>query len=112
MVYGKAKQKNKSKKVNWETGEATFQHFPKPAVEEPVSATQADTVSINGLEFTSKTSEPTGVEIPPAPPMEKTIDSFEALAKKSGDVPLQNTVASNKVVLNALETSAPKPAAS
>jgi pSer/pThr/pTyr-binding forkhead associated (FHA) protein len=112
IAYGKAELINEGDKVNFGTVEVTFQHIPKLPIEETVSPTQADTVSINGLEFTSKISAPAETPVSPSPSLDKTVDSLDVLAGNSGDVPLRKMIASNEVAISALETSTDKPAAS
>ena len=94
IAYGKAEPLNEGDKVNFGTVEVTFQHIPKEVPDEAVNPTQADTVSINGLEFTSKRSgDPTEAFSSDAA-LEKTIDPVE-FAKRSGEAPMQKTIASN-----------------
>lgn len=111
IAYGKAEPLNESDKVNFGTVEVAFQHVPKPAVEPTLEQTQAETVSINGFEFSSKPAEPVEAQAAPAPPTERTIASLPVPSDPIG-VPLQKTIASNEVVLNAIGDATPKPAES
>ncbi|MGH9819729.1 MAG: hypothetical protein ACRD43_06125, partial [Pyrinomonadaceae bacterium] len=99
---------NESDKVNFGTVEVTFQRLPKPAVV-PVEQTQADTVSINGFEFSSKAAEPPASDNAPNPPTEKAIDSPDPVALDQAEVPMPKTVASNEILLNAIEIPTPRP---
>lgn len=110
IAYGKAEPIDNGDKVNFGTVEVTFQHIPKPAVEQQVSPTQAETVSIDGLEFTSRTADLSAVEVPSLPPaIDKTVDSLNLPSKAPEDAPLQKTIASSEILLNAWETGEPKP---
>ncbi|MEP6848391.1 MAG: FHA domain-containing protein [Acidobacteriota bacterium] len=96
IAYGKAEAIKEGDKVNFGTVEVSFRCVSKPAAEAPVSSTQAPTVSINGFEFSSKTSEQTA---PPAP---------AAVPASVQPQPLQKTIAPNEIVLDALTTDMPK----
>jgi len=103
IAYGKAEPLNEGDKVNFGTVEVTFQHVPKQIPDKTANPTQADTVSINGLEFTSKRTETPTEAFSSDAALEKTIDPIE-FAKRSDEAPMQKTIASNDVVLKAIET--------
>jgi len=103
IAYGKAEPLNEGDKVNFGTVEITLQHVPKQILDEAMNPTQADTVSINGLEFTSKRSEDPTEAFSSDAALEKTIGPTE-FAKRSGEAAMQKTIASNDVVLKAIET--------
>ena len=109
IAYGKAIAVNEGDKVNFGTVEVTLQHVPKPVVEEPPVEPQPDTVSIDGLEFSGKAPGPID-QIETAPPTEKTADSSDPATFRPADTQASRTIASNAVVLSAIETGVAEPA--
>lgn len=109
IAYGKAEPLKEGDRVNFGTVEVTFERIARPAAEEPVPSTQADTVSINGLEFRSKPSVAAPTEtIPSQVQMDKTIDSLQ-VERRSDELPLEKTIASSEIVPMSLTDVQPKP---
>jgi pSer/pThr/pTyr-binding forkhead associated (FHA) protein len=109
IAYGKAEVITDGDKVNFGTVEVTFRHIPKQIAEEAVGPTQAPTVSINGLEFSAKTPDcPVTPPTQPAIPIDHgSLNSPGAVSEEAA--PMERTIASSEVILNALDTTEPKP---
>ena len=103
IAYGKAESVESGDKVNFGTVEVTFQYVPGPLEDEAASAMQAPTASINGFEFASQVPD----VVPDASkPAAATLDLPSS--QVPDPQPLQKTIASSEVFLNALNTDVPK----